>query len=757
MNGLHSYLSRALVSLFLIAGLFQANPVQANEQAAAVAYANARANISLGQFRQALQELRYLQRQYPNFSNIAGVKTRIAVLHEADIAGSELLTFLYALDERDAGNPEKSLEYLRNLVTESPSSPLVDDAIYLMAYVHLMERFDYDTARAHIAELKQRVPDTAYLDAADYLNAIAHEQSGQTQSAVTLFSELRDRHTSVTLPFGVRVARGNVMSRYWFDRADRRLDMLSNQRDRSSTLSKRNQVNEDQLSLSVLVNGVELDLVLQASSLTQSSEWYDAQLRAMAPPSVGVFSGYVNGDPNSWARIVLSNNDVHGVVMRNGVQHRLHSEDLIGTLDYYQPKNRAGSKIRLGGSEQELPMLLDSLPAPLEVSNQSRSSSKRASSRTDMQIVPMSVVIDSQYNRYYNGEALVHAINGLNVADAIYRPLGLTLRLNETIVHDGSIADTMAIGPATLEQMLRNFRDYRINKRTLFDESGLVYLFTGNPKTDVTLGLAWIDTACRTDGYDVGVTTPSSFTDVLLTHELGHSLGARHDTDTECASQNGMLMSPRISGNTATTMSSCSQTSIVNSGSRSCFLPALDVSLGLEQLGNTVQVGVTNNDSSYPVSAVLAVEVDSTASVEWPDVCTATTLGSAECLLTSIAPGSVAQVSFPFLSEGLPRLSAVVSPVGILDATPVNNAVALNMDAPPSLNGDLVAVNTQSSNDTTFSSSVGSGNPVTLGASETSGGSMSWMWLASLASVLLGSAADRSGHRGFVSAQANVR
>ncbi len=757
MTRLHSCLTRLVLGLFLAAGLLQAAPVVANEQAASVAYQNAKANISLGQFKQALQELRYLQRQYPNFSNIAGVKTRIAVLHEADIAGSELLTFLYALDERDAGNPDKALEYLRDLVIEAPSSSLVDDAIYLMAYVHLMERFDYDTARAHIAELKQRAPDTAYLDAADYLNAIAHEQSGQTQTAVALFTALRDRHTSMTLPFGVRVARGNVLSRYWFDRADRRLEILSTQRNRSSTLSKRNEINENQLSLSVLVGGVELDLVLQPSSLTQSSEWFDAQLRSIVPPSVGVYSGYVNGESDSWARVVLSNNDIHGVVMRNGKRHRLHPEDLIGTLDYYQPKNRAGAKIQLGGSEEELPLMLDSLPTPLEISNQSKRSSKRSSSRTDMQIVPMSVVIDSQYNRYYNGEALVHAINGLNVADAIYRPLGLTIRLNETIVHDGSVTDPMAIGPSTLEQMLRNFRDYRLNKRTLFSESGLVYLFTGNPKTDITLGLAWIDTACRTDGYDVGVTTPSSFTDVLLTHELGHSLGAQHDTDTECAGQNGMLMSPRISGFTATTMSTCSQSSIVNSRSRSCFLPALDLSLGLQHFGNTVQVGVTNNDSSYPASAVLDVEVDSTASVEWPEVCTPTTLGSAECRLSSIAPKSVAEISFPFASEGLPRLTAVVNAVGVLDATPANNGVALNMGIQQNISGDLVAVNTNSGTNTTFNSSVGTGSPVSFNSPQTSGGAMSWVWLASLASVLLGSAADRSAQRGFVSTQANLR
>lgn len=736
---------RIAFSVCIIAGLVH-SPAYANEQAASLAYTNAKAKISLGQFRQALQELRYLQRQYPGFSDISGVKTRIAVLHEADIVGSELLTFLNALDERDAGNSEKALELLRDLATDAPNSALVDDAIYLMAYIHLMERYDYDTARAHIVELKRRAPDTAYLDAADYLNAIAHEQSGQTQQAVALFEALRDRHTSVTLPFGVRVAKGNVLSRYWFDRADRRLDILSNHRDNSSSIASRSVVNDDTMSLRVLVNGVELDLILQPSSLASSADWYDEQLRTMTPPSVGVFSGFVNGEPSSWARVVLSANDVSGVVMRNGVQYRLHSEDLIGTLDYYQPKNRAGVDVKMSGSEDVLPMLLDTLPTPLEVSNNKNRSSKRSSSSgTDIEIVPMSIVIDSQYNRYYNGEAIIHAINGLNVADAIYRPLGLTIRLNELVVHDESVDDAMSIGPTTLEQMLRNFRDYRLNRRTLFADSGLVYLFTGNPKTDITLGLAWIDTACRTDGYDVGVTTPSSFTDVLLTHELGHSLGARHDTDTECASQGSYLMSPRISGSTDTTMSSCSQSSILNSRNRSCFLPALDLVLGIEQQGSTVAINVTNNDSGYPASAALEVEVDSSSSVEWPSECTATTLGSAECQLSSIAPQTTSQVAIPFTSDGLPRLSAVVKTVGVLEATPANNVAALNMDVQQGVSNDFVAVSTNAND--SFVPSVGTGDAAALNSSQSSGGAMSWVWLAGLASVLVGSAAERSGQR----------
>ena len=726
----HTNIRSATLLLWLIVGGCWCGLAHAaDEREAEAAYRSATQSVASGEFQQALRTLRLLQRQHPTYSNIAAVKTRIAVLHEADFAGQELVTFLNALDARDVGDADTALQLLRSLVTNTPNSTLVDDAIYLMAYVHLMERFDYDTSRAHIAELKQRVPDTPYTDAADYLNAIAHEQSGLTTQAVELFEALRDRHTSVSLPFGYRIARGNVMSRYWFDRADRRLKMLAEQSSRASVLAERNRMSNDVMHLSVLVAGVEVDLVLQPSALAQSAQWRDGSLRDQAPPALGVFSGHVAGDPESWARVVVAENDIHGVVMMNGVQNRLHTEDLIGTLDYYQPKHRAGSQIRMGGAQEELPLLLDTLPTPpMSATEAIRSGRRSSAGRTDMQVVPMSIVIDSQYNRYYNGDGLLHAISGLNVADAIYRPLGLTLQLDESIVFDDTGSDPLALGPTTLEAMLRNFRDYRQQKSTLFSDSGLVYLYTGNPKTDITLGLAWIDTACRTDGFDVGVTTPSSFSDVLLTHELGHSLGARHDTETSCSGMSGKLMSPRISGNTDTSMTTCSQQSIANSLNRACFLDALDVSLDVRQLGDSVIVGISNLDSRSAVSAELVIEVDRNATVTWPSICEPTGPSSAECQVTGIEPMHTASLTLPYASTGEPKLAAQVKTINVVDPNQDNNVVALNADELSSAAVTIVADNGLGS-DVLAQSNFSDDVPKTSAAKS---GSISWIFLAAV-------------------------
>jgi len=713
------------------------NPVftaSASEADAEQAYAAARQQVKAGQFTEALQQLRALQKNYPQFSNISGVKTRIAVLHEADFAGPELRTFLVALDARDAGDPDMALILLRELVDEHTASPLVDDAIYLMAYVQLMERYDYAAARARLSELRRTHPDTAYRDAADYLNAIALEQSGLTSEAVSQFVELRDRHTSISLPFGYRLARGNVMSRYWLERADRRLRLLEERHEKASELKSRNNAGENELLLGVSIGGLEVDLVLVPSALTKNTAWRDGQLGDTLPPDVGVFSGHVKGQSGSWARVVLTENDIRGVVSLGGVKYRLHPDNLIGSLDYYQPKHRAGKQVVLGGSQQELPMLLDTLPAPplgessIDSMRWKRNIERRSSNGepTDMRVVPLSIVIDSQYNRYYHGEGMLHVLNGLNVADALYRTLGLTLRVDESLIIAKTSADPMNLGPTTLEKMLRNFRSYRQGKRTLFSDSALVYLFTGNPKTDITLGLAWIDTACRNDGYDVGVTTPSSFTEVLLTHEIGHSLGAQHDTDTSCSGIGGKLMAPRISAKTETEMTLCSQNSITQSIQRSCLIDAVDLALQVRLDGNTVALQVHNSDSSHTVNAKMVVEVDNEGGVSWPAECELLTPTSAQCSIAAIAPQTHYTVSIPFSSVVTPRLTAQVLSIGAIDPTPANNVVSLNTELTESPVDAVIANN-----------DLISGDNLQVSAARRSG-SVSWLWLTILTAVWCG-------------------
>jgi len=93
-----------MVALLLVPCMGLANAD--DEARAQTIYESARGNIARMGYQDALTQLQYLQRTFPDFTNLAGVKTRIAVLREEHKAGPELGTFLGALDARDDGDPD---------------------------------------------------------------------------------------------------------------------------------------------------------------------------------------------------------------------------------------------------------------------------------------------------------------------------------------------------------------------------------------------------------------------------------------------------------------------------------------------------------------------------------------------------------------------------------------------------------------------------------------------------------------------------
>lgn len=630
--------------------------------------------IETKQYPQALTSLRQLQRAYPGFKNIAAVQTRIAVLQESQDAGESLAVFLSALALRDSGRIDAALKQLSVIAEADPAGSLTDDALYISAYLHVMDRYDFAAARMDLEKLKQRFPDSAYSDSAQYLDAIALEQMGNTTAARKLLIDLRERHTALSLPMNFRWPNGTALSRYWFDRADRRLAIVEQRITTASTLKTSDRQPGGKLRVAVNVNGVEMQLLLVPSPLTKHTEWLGGDLRSVLPPSIGIYDGQVEGIADSWVRVVLSDNQVSGVLQINGTHQKLYPAHLIGTLDYYQPRSK---KPGWAGKAQsplaEKLQGLDALVAP-PVSNTDMQRRSR-SIATDVRAVPVSIVVDSQYDRYYAGRGLANALNNLNIADGVYRQFGLALILDEALTLNAA-ADPLALGAVPLETILRTFRDYRLQYKTIFEDSALSYLFTGNPKTDVTLGLAWIDTACRVDGYDVGVTTPTTFGDVLITHELGHSLGAQHDTDTSCNDNSLSLMWPNISQRTQTQFTYCSKQQILETRVKDCLKNTIDLNLVANSNSTSISFTLSNPDSALTLDAWLTIESSAPDQLQWPGYCQALTPTSATCFVDSITPSERRTLSFDvdsaFHGSNAP-VTAQLVPVGVIELQASDN------------------------------------------------------------------------------------
>ncbi len=643
-------------------------------------YLQALSSVERADYSKALEQLRQLQREYPTFKQMAAVQTRIAVLQEAADAGGSLPVFLQALTLRDEGLIMEALAELNVIAQAYPAGALTDDALYISAYLQVMDRYDYAAAREALATLQQRFPDSAYADSALYLDAIAMEQQGDTEGAQLALIKLREKHTALSLPLGFRWPVGTVLSRYWFDRTDRRLAIVQARVANASAVLDEHVLDDGKLRVAVTVDGVDMQLLLSPSAMTQDTVWLNAALDDQLPPAVGVYDGTVEGVKTSWVRAVLRNGSIQGVVNIEGEQSQLTPANLIGTLDYYQPRSRkrevdGGLHSDLADSVQGLDVLV-APPAPSSDFTQ-----RSISVRSDVRTVPVSIVVDSQFDRYYAGEGMIHALNNLNVADGVYRDFGLALSLDEA-VQFSDVDDPLLTGAVTLESILRSFRNYRMQYSTVFEDSALSYLFTGNQRTDVTLGLAWIDTACRTDGYDVGVTTPSSFGDVLLTHELGHSFGAKHDSDTQCNDNRLSVMWPNISDRTTTEFTSCAQESVTGAHAKSCLLNSIDLSLYAYSSGNTVSFTVFNADSSLAVDAQLAIETSSPDQLQWPAQCYGRTPTSAICTLEAVSGGEQRTIDFPVSSAFAASdalVTAQVSPSVVLELNEENNEATISL------------------------------------------------------------------------------
>jgi len=585
---------------------------------------------------------------------------------------SEALSQIAEARYGDALTKLRSLQ--RQLSMQSDDAPLADDALYLKAYIEVMDAYRFDDARATIEQLRSRFADTAYGDSAAYLDAIALEQSGHTGEARLALQVLRERHTAVSLPFGFRWPAGGVMSRYWYERADQRLAILKQYDEKATQLNSRQSAGNGSLVVDVTAEGQQYSLTLHPSPVVKQVQWTNQYLENRLPPSMAVYSGYVNGHANSWARVVIDGQALSGMLSIDGQRLRLQSDQVIGTIDYYKSGFQSSDKTVQG----------DALQAPIgpSASKQAMQQARSVQQQSSTRLVPISLVVDAAFDSYYGGQGVAQAINNINMADGIYREQGIALAVDQVQTF-GDSPPVFTDQSGTLESLLLSFRDYRMAQKALYSDSALVYLFTGANTVDRTLGLAWIDTLCRSDGYDVGVTTPSNYANILTTHEIGHSLGALHDSETSCAADSGKIMWPRISDRTQDQFSSCSIDQVAIAKSKYCLGDAVDLHLSASIDEAKVKLNVQSRDASMVVAAKVHIETVG-VNLSWPSACVELTPSSADCVVNDVVAGGVFELELTpeLLADGISESGLITAQVmsDVYDPEQVNNAVSIDLE-----------------------------------------------------------------------------
>ncbi len=671
----------------------------------------------------------YLLTQQPQSAAQRHARLKLPVLEEATKygAGPEVKLYLQAMDARADANPQRADSLLTELIESYAGSALADDSWYLKAYISLMDNYDYQTAVERLQYLQVNYPESRYIDTALFAEAISHEQLGNSDTALATMTTLRDRHTGLSLA-GFSIAKDQYASRLWFERSSKRIEYLQERADLATRILSMTPYDREeyQWQLELLVNQQYVTLLVNQNDVISNAVLKGNQ-SGQINSTVNAFAGIVAGDPDSWARVTIDNQNVRGMISTQGENHELLPVTSGGSLSDFHT-------LLLGdidGNTSETPdHALIPPKSEDNVYNFLRTIKQADTQLTEgavNQVAMIGVVIDSKYNDYYSGRGAEEALSILNTTDGIFRKqLGIALMVDTLVVIDDSNDDPMNLGSVTMETMMRNFRDYRLESADLGSDIGLATLFSGNKNSDSALGLAWIGSACRTDGFDVSVVTPYKYPSLLSTHEIGHTMGAPHDSDTSCASQNGHIMWPFLSSTSGRTFSSCSKSEIAEvMAANFCHVDAFDIALSLSDVNaNSLTLDVSNQDSQRAIpDALVTITGPGVGNASAPANCSRLSADQLECHIGTITPLNSTLVGINFQSPlaDSTQLTATVESVSFIDVNQQNNGFQTDIFGNLSSYVGLTGSSPLTQNDTRNSNSPAQTTP---GTGAAGGGTM---------------------------------
>ncbi len=197
-------------------------------------------NFYMGEFHEKNQTFEKASKQYElylankkNSVNREQARFKLNIIKTALRKKSigALQLYLAALNARQAHQYDQAQDYCQQLRDQHPLSYLADDAEYLQAYIEFIDKNALQSALEKYQLFIESNPNSEYIDTSIYGKALAHEQLKQYSMAETLLERLKEKHTAFSLNFAnFYVPKDNLLSRLWFKRSSRRLEILKNKK-----------------------------------------------------------------------------------------------------------------------------------------------------------------------------------------------------------------------------------------------------------------------------------------------------------------------------------------------------------------------------------------------------------------------------------------------------------------------------------------------------------------------------------------------
>ena len=392
---------------------------------------------------------------------------------------------------------------------------------------------------------------------------------------------------------------------------------------------------------------------------------------------ISIFQGQIENVADSWVRLVVQGDEVAGIIDTG--DERIHLNHIISTDTIRQIQSGFTPPFSQLMAEPVDPFESDQFGEVIEidVGNGFFDQPEKVT-----KVANIAIVVDSAYDEAIGGRGLAQAISTINAVDGIYREeFGLALKVETAIMVTDN--DTLALGNISLEDNLIRFRDYRLFAEQISNDLALVHLFTGVRTADPSVGLAYIDTVCSTNGFDVSLSLPFRFPILLTAHEIGHNLGALHDDETnQCRDISDTLMFSHINENSTRTFSSCSADVISKRLEEStCHTDAIDIDVTLARQDDTGVIAlVTNTDTvrAFP-AATLALELEHATIASVPASCIIISGNRVECAVTATFAEESQALAFDLRLEENQEItiSATLNPIGFLDVHNENNSAEI--------------------------------------------------------------------------------